>query len=375
MKTTYYIILSIIFSILFFSCGEMDEIYQEYVVADGIIYPGKATSPLVSAGKGRVQVSWLGGTDPKVVRAKIYWNNYTDSVELTIPENADTIRYIVEGLEENTYTFIIKTYDANDNVSIPVEVSGRTYGHLFQSSLFNRNISNVVVSEDDGWIIEWKTGDISKGAVFSEVLYIDSKGVEQISIVPIDDMTSTIHDFRGGTEYRYRTAYLPEEGAIDIFYTDYNVLKIPPLKVKKDRWIVTASSDARDSQAPNGAPQMVIDDNPNTFWHSQHRPSSPGYPHWIAVDMKNEIEVEYVELTPRSSYPEQSFNQFTIQGSMDGENWTNLGDFNLEPVGLKVQKFVLEGNPTMRHMRIYMTRGGTVHAHLAEFSVFGSYAN
>lgn len=350
----------------------MDEMYKQYVVPNGIKYPGKATSPIVYAGNERAQISWLRGTDPKVTKSKIYWNNFTDSVELSITEDTDTIRYVIDNLEENDYTFVIKTYDALGNVSIPVEVSGRTYGHLFQSSIFNRIISKVNLSSDNELVIEWEKGSTSKGAIFVEIIYMNVKGEDQIIYVPIEEMITTINDVKGDTECSYRTAYLPEIGAIDTFYTDYNFRIIPPKKINKNEWIATASSDARDSQAPNGAPEMAIDDDVTTFWHSMHKPSSPGYPHWIRVNMRKEVMVKYIELTPRSAYPEQSFNKFTIQGSNDGVNWTDYGNFVLNPVGLQTQQFALEGSPTMQFIRILMTQGGTVHAHLAEFSVYGS---
>lgn len=364
--TTTYICL-----LLLFSCEKMDDNYKEYVVRDGIIYPGKATSPFVAAGEKRVQVSWLRSADPKVVKAKIYWNNYTDSVDLDITPELDTIRYLIDNLEENTYTFIIKTFDAKGNVSIPVEVSGRAYGPIYKAGLFNRNIAQEKVSEDEGWVISWEMGDITRGAAFTELSFRNSKNEPMTVITPIENMATIVTDFKRG-EYQYRTGYIPEIGAIDTFYTEYISRTMPPQKINKAEWVATASSDARDTQAPNGAPDKAIDDDPNTFWHSRHSPSSPGYPHWIAIDMKKEIKVEYVELTPRATYTNQSFNKFIIQGSMDGINWTDYGDFYLEPVGLKVQQFVLEENPTMQHIRIYMTQGGSVHAHLAEFSVYGS---
>lgn len=374
MKKIYPIIISFISLLSCFSCQKMDDNYKEYVVPDGIIYPGKATSPFVAAGEKRVRVSWLRSVDPKVEKARIYWNNYTDSVALDITHDMDTIRYLIDNLEENTYTFIIKTFDAKGNVSIPVEVSGRAYGPIYQAGLFNRNIVEEIVSEDDGWGITWEKGDIDKGATFTELSFNDSKGENKTVITPIEDMGTVVTDFKGG-EYKYRTGYLPEKGAIDVFYSEYSVRTIPPQKIKKSNWSITASSDARDSQAPNGAPEKAIDDNPTTFWHSQHKPSSPGYPHWLAIDMKREVKVEYVELTHREAYPEQSFNRFMLQSSMDGTNWTDQGEFGLEPVALKVQKFVLEEKPTIRHIRIYMLQGGTVHAHLGEFSVYGSYAD
>lgn len=226
MRRIYYIILAFIFVLLYYSCGKMDDTYKEYVIPNGIIYPGKATSPFVSAGKGRVQVSWLKGTDPKVVKAKISWNNFTDSVEIKITQDLDTIRHMIQELEENSYTFIIKTYDTAGNVSIPVEISGNSYGQVYQSKLSNRRISSESVKNDE-WTINWDRGDEASGAIYSELFFKNNKNEDQTVIVPVDENITIISNFLAGSECRYRTVYLPESTAIDSFYTDYTVKKIP----------------------------------------------------------------------------------------------------------------------------------------------------
>lgn len=226
MRKIYYILLGLIFVLSYYSCEKMDDIYKEHVVPNGIIYPGKVTSPLVSAGKGRVLISWLKGTDPKVVKAKIFWNNFTDSVEIKITQDVDTIHYLIEELEENTYTFIIKTYDAERNVSIPVELSGNSYGSVYQSKLSNRRISSES-AKNNVWTINWDRGDEANGAVFSEIIFKNNENEVQTVIIPIDENTTVINDILPGSEYKYRTIYLPEVNAIDTFYTDYTIKTIP----------------------------------------------------------------------------------------------------------------------------------------------------
>lgn len=226
MRKIYYILLGFIFVLFYYSCEKMDDIYKDYIIPNGNVYPGKATSPLVSAGKGRVLISWLKGTDPKVVKAKIFWNNFTDSVGIKITQDVDTIHYLIEELEENTYTFIIKTYDAEGNVSIPVELSGNSYGSVYQSKLSNRRISSES-AKNNVWTINWDRGDEANGAVFSEIIFKNNENEDQTVIIPIDENTTVINDILPGSEYKYRTIYLPEVNAIDTFYTDYTIKTIP----------------------------------------------------------------------------------------------------------------------------------------------------
>src|SRR5690606_8281285 len=90
------------------------------------------------SGDKRIKLSWLRGTDPRVQTARIFWNNYTDSVELTVPANVDTVSYVIESISENTYSFMIHTYDDEGNKSIPIEILGTVYGDNYRNLLSNR---------------------------------------------------------------------------------------------------------------------------------------------------------------------------------------------------------------------------------------------
>src|SRR5699024_5034268 len=117
------------------SCRKMDSTYKEFLVPGGVTYPQKAKAPLIYAGKNRVKIVWYGGADPSVVKARIFWNNYADSIEVDIAPGEDTVSTIIDHLPERVYSFIIKTYDKKGHVSVPVEVIGKAYGDKYQSSL------------------------------------------------------------------------------------------------------------------------------------------------------------------------------------------------------------------------------------------------
>jgi hypothetical protein len=60
----------------------MDSTYKQYVVPGGLTYAGKPTSPKAYSGLNRIKIAWLRGADPSVVKAKIFWNNFADSLAL-----------------------------------------------------------------------------------------------------------------------------------------------------------------------------------------------------------------------------------------------------------------------------------------------------
>lgn len=389
MKRIYNLIVAGLVVLFLASCGGMDENYKEFLVPNGIIYPGKATSPVARSGKERIMLEWERGNDPKVTGAKVYWNNYTESIDVDIPADItskEKISQLIEPLAENNYTFVIQTYDADGNMSVPVELSGNVYGAVYLSGLFPRSIKKEYI-KNTVWNIEWAKADLTAGALGSELVYEQENGDFTSLIIPVDMDATQITGQKPGGEYRLRTLFLPDSFAIDTFASDFQINKIPQevLKLSTAGWVATADHWAPNQGlgGVNGAegaiPAKTIDGDLNSFWHTAHNAQGmpaggtypTNYPHWLAYDMGKEYEVVKVELTPRPTYANQSFLTFIIQGSPDGKSWTNCGSFTLEGVNGKTQTFELPMISTMRHIRIYMTTGVNQHAHLAEFAVYG----
>lgn len=352
-------------------CRKMDDNYKDYIVKGGIVYPGKPVSVSIYPGNNRARITWLRGTDPKVVKARIFWNNYTDSVELDIPEKTDTVKYTFQSLPEGDYTFNIRTYDEHYNSSVPVEISGRVFGDTYGATLLNRPVTANELAFSGTLKINWGTADTVNGAIGTEVRYTNAAGAETIARFDIGAPSSVITDYKPGTTYQFRTMYLPDSLAIDTFYTAYEASR-SEFKISKQGWTAYANSYEPSGQLPNGAPEKVIDDNPATYWHSVHTSPSPRYPHWIVVGTVNTVELTRIELTSRSDYYREDFTAFKIEGSMDANTWTELGSFTM-PDLTGPQSFNIPGKPQVKFIRIYMTAGPTIHSHLAEFSAFGNF--
>src|SRR3546814_11344104 len=63
---------------------ELNDSYEDYVIPGGIIYPGKIKSPELLPGRNRVLITWPQSLDPSVSKARIFWNTYSDSLEVAI---------------------------------------------------------------------------------------------------------------------------------------------------------------------------------------------------------------------------------------------------------------------------------------------------
>ncbi len=352
------------------ACKKMDHTYKQFVVSGGITYAGKATSAQTYSGRNRIRIAWLRGADPNVVKAKVYWNNFQDSVVLAIPATGDTIGTIIPNLEEKQYNFVVKTYDAKGNSSVAVELLGESFGAKYEAYLVDRPVTSSELDESGKLTIVWGNANVSGGAYATEVQYTATNGLSKTKQFPIAEETSSIADYKAGTSYSCKTVYRPSVRSIDSFYTP-SLTEVVTEKIKKSGLLVTTDSFAATSQLPKGgSAQFAFDDDVTTFWHTHHTPAPiPVFPHWIAVDLAKAYTITRAELICRPGVG-NSFTTFIIQGSINGTTWTDYGSFTLIQRDA-VQSFTLTSPAKMRYFRIYATAGPQTHTSLAEFSVFG----
>lgn len=202
------------------SCTKPDD-YKKYLEGGEIVYPQKADSVKYFAGKNRGLLQWVL-TDKKVTSYKIVYRQSDQVDELTVPvtrptgtSKDDTIRFIVNDLEEADYEFTITTYDDLGHESLSVEADGAVYGEIYQKSLLNRGLKSKVVDES-GLHLEWSDAESSEVEV--ELVYTDKTGEEKTVTLDNTVTSNTIADIDINRPFSYRTLYLPEPTAIDSIY-------------------------------------------------------------------------------------------------------------------------------------------------------------
>ena len=110
------------------ACTDMDE-YKKISGDEEIVYPGKIEEAIVYTGDGRGGVEGLCKSDPKIVSCRVYWGLGSEYVEVPVDMSGGPFRVRREiALPENSYNFDIYTYAAEGNRSIPVNVTGKSYG-------------------------------------------------------------------------------------------------------------------------------------------------------------------------------------------------------------------------------------------------------
>lgn len=339
-----YILLLLLLS----ACSKMDDTYKQFIAQGEIPYAGAVDSVKVFPGKNRLQLSWLL-TDPQVTKAKIYWNNQSDSLDMVIKRvnEVDTVNVILSPMPEGAYSFDIYTFDDDGNKSIKVSTTGQVYGDRYTSSLLPRPVKSAIYS-DGAVSITWGSADTH--VTSTQIKYTGAGGVQQRVTVPVDSMTTTLpnFDFSASGTFDYTTEYLPDTTAIDFFYTAYEpvAVKGPPLEYAKSAWTATAS----DFDEPSGrGPGNAIDNKANTVWHMS-KAAGLTYPHTITVDMGT-INLAYgftfIQRTPLDG----PLKLVEIAVSKDNATWESLGAFTLASTADK-QYIELTDTVSFRYFRV-----------------------
>lgn len=367
MKSTY--IVPILLLLMFFSaCKKMDSTYKQYIVTGGITYTGKAKSPKAYAGHNRVKITWLRGSDPNVTKARIFWDNYTDSVEVNIKDDADTISVIIDNLPEKDYSFEIKTYDINGVPSIPVELLSGAYGDRYQSQLLTRPVNSVLLDKNAKITIKWGNADISNGAIFTELEYMDLSGVTKTQRFPVTEAASELTDLKAGTVFQYRTVFVPDSFSIDEFYTGYT--SAGDFAFDKKDWSIIAYS-TQHSDGDNAVINF-IDGTDATRWHTCAGCSS--YPHFATIDMGVERTITKFGVwrtTFETGGDDRAPDQIQFLTSTDNVNWTDQGIYSFNRFVNGEQTYIMATLPVARYFKFVGVSGPQGYMVIGEISAYG----
>ena len=371
----YIYCLTILF--LAISCKKMDETYREFVVPDGITYPQKVSNLKFFSGLNRARLTWDKTVDPRVTKAKIYWNNYSDSLIVNIDRNSAVVNCVFDHLDEGMYTFDVITCDAEGNTSIPVEVSGTVYGQNYVSSLSSRSLSNPLINtEPDGTVKpdgEVKWGGVYENLVFSEIRYKDNSNASRSLRVPISESLTICPDVKRNETFEYRSAFVPPT-SIDTFYTSWTRYATPfYISYAKNSWLSGASSslngwgDGMGSGNNGGYPRATIDGDLASAWHSD--PGRP-LPHFVIIDMLAPINIHHVDLFLHPSYQYAITVQILVSDAVEQEQWEVAREITF-PAGVSTSIEMPE-NTLKRYLIVkFIDSKVGQYSNLAEINVYG----
>ncbi len=313
-------------------CSKMDDTYKQFLEDGMKVYIGMVDSVFVYPGNYRLQLGWLPPSDSKATKARVYWNNRLDSVDVPITRSEtgnDTIKVMFDDFAEGTYVFEVFTFDDQGRRSLKKEVVTRVYGDVWKNTLLSRPIETYIADEKDVMKITW--GALPYPTVYgTELIYEDLDGDSHTLFIPATETITYIPDFLTPQIVQMRTVYKPGPLALDLFYTGYTSqrLKGRPVELSKAGWTAETSSFDTRSGSNYRPGSYAIDENITTIWVNQISPQAY-YPHTITVNMGQLYErldgFAILTRTTSASRPKD----VTLFTSVDGNEWIEHGTWSL----------------------------------------------
>ena len=292
----YFLYFLALFAILS-ACKQMDSTYKEFVIPNGLNYPQKADSLKIYPGYYRLLLQWEKPKAPNVKYSMVYWNNYTDSLKVNFPSDSDTVSLLIKDLSESSYSFNIKNFDAQGNVSIPVEATSTPYGANYLIGATDRSYTIATRDEANTGTITWgtKTSDL----MYTEVKYMTTSDTYRtIKALPTESIT-ICDDIKAGERFQYRSFFLPKNG-LDTIAREWQTSEKPFMyNYPRNDWFVSARNGNHAwGDGGGGQPALLLDGKTNTGWHSN---ASAPLPQCVVVDLKESLIIDHIILTPPST--------------------------------------------------------------------------
>ncbi len=361
MKIKFYIFCSVLAAFVIQSCSKMNDLSDKFLDEGEITYAAKISGYSVLSGMYNVQLYILINSQ-RIETVRVYWNNYTDSVDIPVGGQTGIFNKKIDNLAEGGYLFQFVSIDEYGNRSLPVEASGEVYGEKFQGNLMSRSINSMKANAEDQRIVLWNSMDTTAGARYTEILY---QG--QTIKTPVKENQTVIPNYQAGTTFNYRTAYIPAT-SIDTFYTDYKEYEATKFLLDKSEWKLEQFSDQHDSGS--NAAKNAIDGNYTDRWHSTN---NPGYPHWLIIDLGGEVAVSdfalwgsVYDLSAGQTVDTRMPSEFQLLGRLDipvnpddGTGWTVIGTFNTDINKAGEQLYTISSLMNARYLKFVGTQPGS----------------
>ncbi|NML42035.1 DUF4998 domain-containing protein [Chitinophaga sp. G-6-1-13] len=202
---------------IFASCSKMDA-YLDIAGRQEISYTGRVDSLKVLPGDGRLELTWLLISDPKITGITIYYNSKRDSVIMPVKrtQGVDSMYHLFNNMPEGTYSFEVYTWNNTGSRSVPAYITGRSYGTIYKNSLLNRALTNAIVTDGNA-VLSW--GLVEETVTGMEVTYTNNMGSTITVKEPRTANSTTLKDYKPGSSFSYRTLFRPDTLCIDTFYT------------------------------------------------------------------------------------------------------------------------------------------------------------
>ena len=193
------------------SCSDITDMQREYLDRGETLYVGRLDSIKFRGGLHRVQMEGLLNYARSASRCVVSWDDQSQEYAIDAISNGDTVKVLIEDLEEGTYRFFIQTFDEEGNKSVKSECYGYVYGDEYIMSQSPKFITEMV-PDPDKMVLKW---NVSDNAIKVQLSYENLSGEMVRQILPGDVKDTEITDWKEGGKIECITYTLPEENALD----------------------------------------------------------------------------------------------------------------------------------------------------------------
>ncbi len=211
MKKYIYIVVVLFEFVFLSSCTDLVGTFEDFQGDGEIIYVGKIDSLKVHEGLHKIQLEgylYYAETAEEVI---VKWNDQQYSQSLEGYEKTDTLKILLDNLEEDLYVFDIYTVDKKQNRSIITTIQANVYGDKFIAAQ-NPVTYTYTLNEDGSVTFTWN--EISKLMKVS-LDYVDVSGKEKAIVVPFSTITTEIPDIQMANGVKITTWIKPNEDALE----------------------------------------------------------------------------------------------------------------------------------------------------------------
>ena len=322
------IISLLLFTMSYWGCESMDDNYKQYI--EEYNYSGKIDSLRVYPGFERVILAWDNPKDQKSKTIRILYGE--DSTELKFDTLVDSVS--IEGLDAGTgYEFIVYTQDQYNNLSVPTYITAFPVSQAFVDALTPpmavvqaigpdqyvtiMGTSNVLMSFSGN--IEYSVVGPDGFAMSDHLFLPDAIGASQIDI-PVSSLIPLPFLPVGEYTFEVEVSVFPIMGNLvsvdEVPLSNQQTITVDPVVINLMN-IPGTISDRYNTGGGEGI-AMLVDGTINTKY------LTGGAATWMMWKMDREFIATYYTLTSGNDAPERDPKNWILEGSNDGENWTEL---------------------------------------------------
>jgi hypothetical protein len=320
MKRLIFNILQCIILLTGFACSDMNDLHDKYLVDGETTYIGRVDSAKMYPGNERVMIQyWI--TDPRAKELQVFWSNKSESITIDIPSHQpeDTLEFFIDPINEGDHEFLFLTNDKEGNSSVKYEVLQTVYGPIYETTLNNRPIEEILVN-DNALSITWG-GSFSLEELGVIISYFSNEGANETDTFETAMLNNpvTLENVDFTKSVQYQTFYLPSPEAIDTFMTEMTRLTIRQRVNVALNKPVSCSNYVNEKWIPEHAVDGV-----HGVSASRWITDSSNNEHWLEVDLEEPYAIDgFKTYTGASDGYSYATANFEFQVEIDGE-WVTI---------------------------------------------------